>query len=166
MIGLGASVTLWVGYSQLASVNDGLASSTAAAVYEQQQEIDDLFVEHPELDPFFSDKVRVPEPPVLPPNATQEQKDEYTEAVQKKARAEAIAFRILDHFEHIRYQVDNGLFEASYGAWNDYIRTSFESSPVLCDMLLTNNEEYEGTGDESLWKVFAASPCGALGFRA
>lgn len=161
----GVTATLLVGYFQLKSVNDGLSSSTAAAVYQQQQEIDDIFVEHPEMNPYFSDEVPVPPPPVLSPIATEPEREIYEEAVQKKAKIEAVAFRILDHFEHIRYQVENGLFEISYASWDEYIRTSFSSSPVLCEMLLKNNEEYDGTRDGSLWEEFAATPCAEVGIR-
>lgn len=159
------SKTLNLGISQLQSVNDGLSSSAAAAVYQQQQDVDSIFVEHPELDRYFSDNIQIPPVPVLTPGATAEEQKAFEEAVQRKARVEAIAFRLLDHFEHLRYQVENGLFEISFAAWDEYIRTSFNSSPVLCELLLKNNAEYDGLGDGSLWKDFAATPCAELGFR-
>lgn len=165
IIAIGVTFTLVVGASQLASVNDGLASSTAAAVYQQQQEIDDIFVEYPELVPYFDDEEPVSPLPVVGPDRAPAEVKALEDAKQKEARIEAIAFRLLDHFEHIRYHLDEGLFETSHDAWEEYIRASFKNSPVLCRVLTTNLKEYDSTEKGSLWKKFAAEPCAKFGIR-
>lgn len=142
-----AVVALKVTIIQLDAVNDGLSSSAAAAVYQQQQDIDDIFVEYPEVDPYFSDKEPIPA----------ELGDE------QESKIKAVAFRILDHFEHIRYQLETGLFEVEEDAWLDYMETSFEESRVLCDTLLTYNSEYDGLEEDTLWAESAATGCAGLG---
>lgn len=135
-------VTLAFTVAQLNSVNKGLDSTAAAAVYQQQQDIDNIFVENDGLDAFFSEGDPVPA----------DHKD--------RAKIKAVAFRLLDHFEHIEYQIEADLFEDNLDGWKAYISGSFADSPVLCETLVGNLAEYD-----TLWGEFASEPCTALGVR-
>lgn len=139
--------TLSLGLTQFETANAGLSSSAAAAVYQQQQDIDNIFIEHPETDPYFSDGIAAPT------------------TAQDRAKIRSIAFRLIDHFDHVLYQLNNGLFESNYDAWVHYIKRSFEKSPILCETLLNNNMEYGGTEEGSLWNDFAAPACAELGIK-
>ncbi|WP_455833563.1 hypothetical protein [Pseudarthrobacter siccitolerans] len=141
----GVIATLTVGVTQLEAVRDSLKSTTAASVFEQQQELDKVFVEMPQYAQYFEEKVEI-----IPP--------------EHEVQVRAIAFRTLDHFEHIRFQIANNLFSANHVAWHEYFSESFRYSPVLCRTLLENNEVYGGTtGPHSLWANFAELPCAELG---
>lgn len=152
-------VAIYMGYHQLQSVDDALSSSAAAAVYEQQQAINEIFVDHPEMQPYFWEGEPVPAVENAPANA------EVEANANTPAVAEALSFQLLDHFEHVRYQIENGLFESDLEAWEATINDFFASSPILCETLLKDNEMYSGTGPETLWGKHAEEPCGQLGIR-
>lgn len=59
LIGITAAVALGAATTQLSSLNSGLDSSAAAAVYSQQQEIDDIFVERPGYLTYFDEGTQV-----------------------------------------------------------------------------------------------------------
>ncbi|SDI69653.1 hypothetical protein SAMN04488693_1195 [Arthrobacter subterraneus] len=142
------AVTLGAAITQLSSLNSGLDSSAAAAVYSQQQEIDEIFVERPEYLTYFEEGTP-------PPSSGDE-----------ASRVRAISYRLLDHFEHVRYQIDAGLFEETETTWNEYFGSSFEDSPALCAALVEAIKEYDGTGGDTLWAEHAKEPCGAYGIHA
>jgi hypothetical protein len=71
----------------------------------------------------------------------------------------AVAYRILDFFAHVRYQIDHGLFEDHRASWDRYIRDSFASSQVLCASLEQSISGYGGREPGSLWYDYAQDVC-------
>lgn len=127
---------------QLSRVNDQMASSASQAIFTQQQEIHSLFLDEQgeELYPYFFEDQK------LPPN---------NEALSR--RATLVASSMLDFFSHMEDQEEASSFVIDYG-WETYIRSSFDSSPVLCDTLLANWYIYGGE-ESRLWNEFAADSC-------
>lgn len=141
IIALGIIAAGTVGVYQLMKVDESLTSSTAASIYAQQQEINHLFVEHEELQPYFWHNHQAPERDV--------------------SVAAAVASRLLDHFEHLMFQLDSNAFDEERDGWEAYMRGSFADSPVLCRTLVKDIEEYGGIGIGTMWDKYAKEPCSA-----
>ncbi|MFC7850666.1 hypothetical protein ACFUTU_19540 [Arthrobacter sp. NPDC057388] len=147
-----AATLIAAGYQYL-GIRSTLESSTASSLYAQQQEIDRIFVDQPDLQPYFWDHRELPDAAVIRDPAAKR------EAQQLAGRAEATAHRILDHFAHLKYQMGTQAFTSERADWEAYIRRSFADSPVLCRALQDDREAFGGTGPDSLWGRYAAEPC-------
>jgi hypothetical protein len=137
--------TVAFGWGQSINLEKTLKSSTAATIYAQQQDIDKVFVDMPHLQPFFWDDKPLPAPAG-------------DAASVISAQARGVASRILDHFEHLTYQMKAGAFEEEED-WKAYMKESFVTSPVLCLTLWDDKDEYGGTADDSLWVMYAKGNC-------
>lgn len=92
LIAAGVAATLIAAAYQYFGIRSTLESSTAASLYAQQQEIDKIFVENVDLQPYFWRRHELPDPAAIQDPAARR------EAQQLAARSEATAHRILDHF--------------------------------------------------------------------
>ena len=153
LIGAGVAATLIAAAYQYFGIRSTLESSTAASLYAQQQEIDKIFVEHTDLQPYFWLRKELPRPEA---SKSQEEK---LEAENLAARAEAISYRILDHFAHLKYQMNTQAFDTERADWEAYISQSFERSLVLCRALWADREAFGGAGAQSLWGLYAEPAC-------
>lgn len=153
LIAAGVAATLIAAAYQYVGIRSTLESSTAASLYAQQQEIDRIFVDNVDLQPYFWRRQELPDPAALQ-NAA-----EKLEAQQLAARAEATAHRILDHFAHLKYQMGMQAFTSERADWEAYMRQSFAESPILCRALWADRESFGGNGADSLWGRYAEEPC-------
>lgn len=147
LIGAGVAATLIAAAYQYFGIRSTLESSTAASLYAQQQEIDKIFVENVDLQPYFWRRQELPDPAAR------------REAQQLAARSEATAHRILDHFAHLKYQMGTQAFTSERADWEAYIRRSFAESLILCRALSADKEAFGGAGPDSLWGLYAEEPC-------
>ncbi|MFE4835073.1 hypothetical protein ACFRAU_10355 [Arthrobacter sp. NPDC056691] len=154
LIGAGVAATLIAAAYQYVGIRSTLESSTASSLYAQQQEIDRIFVDNVELQPYFWHRQELPDPSVIPDPAAK------LEAQHLAARAEATAHRILDHFAHLKYQMGTQAFTSERTDWEAYMQRSFADSRILCRALRGDQEAYGGTGPDSLWGRYAEEPCG------
>jgi hypothetical protein len=143
-------VTVIFGLVQSLNLEKTLKSSTAATIYAQQQDIDKIFVNMTTLQPFFWDDKPLPLPASPPVDGDP--------ALVLIAQARGVASRILDHFEHLDYQMRSGAFEEKED-WDAYMKESFKNSPVLCLTLWDDKDEYGGTDSGSLWTTYAKGNC-------
>jgi len=65
-------------------------------------------------------------------------------------KARIVAGAMLDHFEHLRYQIYLGAMPADYQAWSSYIIDTFRNSPLLCQQLRENLSYYGGGGPDTI----------------
>ena len=154
LIGAGVAATLVAAAYQYLGIRSTLESSTASSLYAQQQEIDRIFVDNVDLQPYFWHHRELPDASAIGDPAAKQ------EAQQLAARAEATAHRILDHFAHLKYQMGTQAFTSERADWEAYMRRSFADSLVLCRALREDREAFGGTGPDSLWGRYAAEPCG------
>lgn len=153
LIGAGVAATLIAAAYQYFGIRSTLESSTAASLYAQQQEIDKIFVENVDLQPYFWRRQELPDPAAIQDPAAR------LEAQQLAARSEATAHRILDHFAHLKYQMGTQAFTSERADWEAYIRRSFADSLILCRALSGDREAFGGAGPDSLWGLYAEAPC-------
>jgi hypothetical protein len=153
LIGAGVAATLVAAAYQYFGIRSTLESSTASSLYAQQQEIDRIFVDNVDLQPYFWHRAELPDASAIGDPAAQQ------EAQQLAGRAEATAHRILDHFAHLKYQMGTQAFTSERADWEAYIRRSFADSPLLCRALRDDREAFGGTGPDSLWGRYAEEPC-------
>jgi hypothetical protein len=153
LIGAGVAATLVAAAYQYAGIRSTLESSTASSLYAQQQEIDTIFVDNVDLQPYFWHRRELPDPSAIRDPAAK------LEAEQLAGRAEATAHRILDHFAHLRYQMGTQAFTSERADWEAYMRRSFADSLILCRALRDDQEAFGGTGPDSLWARYAEEPC-------
>jgi hypothetical protein len=153
LIGAGVAATLIAAAYQYAGIRSTLESSTASSLYAQQQEIDRIFVDNVDLQPYFWHRRELPDPSLIRDPAVK------LEAEQLAGRAEAAAHRILDHFAHLRYQMGTQAFTSERADWEAYMRRSFADSLILCRALRDDQEAFGGTGPDSLWGRYAEEPC-------
>jgi hypothetical protein len=153
LIGAGVAATLIAAAYQYAGIRSTLESSTASSLYAQQQEIDRIFVDNVDLQPYFWRRRELPDLSVIRDPAAK------LEAEQLAGRAEATAHRILDHFAHLRYQMGTQAFTSERADWEAYMRRSFADSLILCRALRDDQEAFGGTGPDSLWGRYAEEPC-------
>lgn len=153
LIGAGVAATLIAAAYQYFGIRSTLESSTAASLYAQQQEIDKIFVENVDLQPYFWRRQELPDPAAIQDPAARR------EAQQLAARSEATAHRILDHFAHLKYQMGTQAFTSERADWEAYIRRSFAESIILCRALEGDRESFGGAGPDSLWGLYAEEPC-------
>lgn len=153
LIGAGVAATLIAAAYQYSGIKNTLESNAAASLYSQQQEIDKIFVEHTDLQPYFWLRKELPRP------EASKSPEEKLEAENLAARAEAISYRILDHFAHLKYQMNTQAFDTERADWEAYISQSFERSLVLCRALWADREAFGGTGAQSLWGLYAEPAC-------
>jgi hypothetical protein len=156
LIAAGVAATLIAAAYQYSGIRSTLESSTAASLYAQQQEIDKIFVENVDLQPYFWRRQELPDPAAIQDPAAKR------EAQQLAARSEATAHRILDHFAHLKYQMGMQAFTSERADWEAYIRRSFAESLVLCRALSADKEAFGGAGSDSLWGLYAEEPCRAV----
>jgi hypothetical protein len=157
LIAAGVSVALATGVFQYLGLVNTLDSSTAASVYSQQQEIDQMFVENIDLQPYFWLGQRLPEPDLIADPS------EKNKAMDVIAKSEAASYRVLDHFAHLLYQMDKRAFAAERTSWEAYIKGSFERSPVLCRSLWEDRAAFGGDVPDSLWGLYARRACPDIG---
>lgn len=150
---IGVIVTFSFGAYQVFSFQTSLQSSTAATIYSQQQEIDKIFVDMPHLQPFFWYDQPLPAPGSPPIGAL--------ESSLVRAQAAGVASRILDHFEHLTFQME-ATFHTEAEEWEEYMRESFRRSPTLCLTLWEDRDEYGGTADDSMWARYGSGNCPAV----
>jgi hypothetical protein len=151
ILAAGLIATAGFGFVQVNGLQTNLESSTGAAIYAQQQDIDKIFVDMTYMQEFFWKDKPLPGaggPPV--PGKS---------AALVEAEAAAVASRILDHFEHLTFQMDKNAFSSEQEAWEAYIRESFKTSPTLCHTLWEDRDEYGGTASDSMWKKYAEGNC-------
>jgi hypothetical protein len=153
LIGAGVAATLIAAAYQYAGIRSTLESSTASSLYAQQQEIDRIFVDNVDLQPYFWHRQELPDASAAGDPAAKR------EAQDLAGRAEATAHRILDHFAHLKYQMGTQAFTSERGDWEAYMRRSFADSVVLCRALREDIEAYGGAGADSLWGGYAEGPC-------
>jgi hypothetical protein len=153
LIGAGVAATLIAAAYQYTGIRSTLESSTASTLYAQQQEIDRIFVDNVDLQPYFWRRRELPDPSVIRDPAAK------LEAEQLAGRAEATAHRILDHFAHLRYQMGTQAFTSERADWEAYMRRSFADSLILCRALRDDQEAFGGAGPDSLWGRYAEEPC-------
>ena len=153
LIGAGVAATLIAAAYQYLGIRSTLESSTASSLYAQQQEIDRIFADNTDLQPYFWDRQELPDASAIRDPAAKQ------EARQLADRAEATAHRILDHFAHLKYQMGTQAFTSERTDWEAYIRRSFADSPILCRALRDDREAFGGTAPDSLWGRYAAEPC-------
>ena len=153
LIGAGVAATLIAAAYQYAGIRSTLESSTASSLYAQQQEIDRIFVDNVDLQPYFWHRQELPDASAIRDPASK------LEAQQLAARAEATAHRILDHFAHLKYQMGTQAFTSERADWEAYMRRSFADSLILCRALQGDQEAFGGTGADSLWGRYAEEPC-------
>jgi hypothetical protein len=147
------AATLIAAAYQYLGIRSTLESSTASSLYAQQQEVDRIFVDNVDLQPYFWHGQELPDASAVRDPAAKQ------EAQQLAGRAEATAHRILDHFAHLKYQMGTQAFISEKTDWEAYMRRSFADSPVLCRALRDDREAFGGTGPDSLWGRYAAQPC-------
>jgi hypothetical protein len=153
LIGAGVAATLVAAAYQYAGIRSTLESSTASSLYAQQQEIDRIFVDNVDLQPYFWHRQELPDPSAIRDPAAK------LDAEQLAGRAEATAHRILDHFAHLRYQMGTQAFTSERADWEAYMRRSFADSLILCRELRGDREAFGGSGPDSLWGRYAEEPC-------
>ena len=153
LIGAGVAATLIAAGYQYAGIRSTLESSTASSLYAQQQEIDRIFVDNVDLQPYFWRRQELPDVSAVADPAAK------LAAQQLAGRAEATAHRILDHFAHLKYQMGTQAFTSERADWEAYIRRSFADSLILCRALRDDREAFGGTGADSLWGRYAEEPC-------
>lgn len=136
--------------AQLGQVADQAeAEANAAAteiVYTRQHEINEVFLQNPELSPYFYENAQLPD-------------TGDADSANITRQAQAVASDILDFFEVVRFTIDSGDFNADVDSWSAYLSESFSLSPVLCVTLLENREYYGGTNEWALWPRFAQPVC-------
>lgn len=137
----------------LGVIRSTVESSIASSLYAQQQEIDRIFVDNVDLQPYFWHRRELPDASAIGDPAAKQ------EAQQLAVRAEATAHRFLDHFAHLKYQMGTQAFTSERADWEAYIRRSFADSPALCRALRDDREAFGGTGTDTLWGWYAAKPC-------
>ncbi|MFE4542536.1 hypothetical protein [Arthrobacter sp. NPDC056727] len=153
LIGAGVAATLIAAAYQYLGIRSTLESSTAASLYAQQQEIDRIFADNVDLQPYFWHREELPDASASGDPAARR------EAEQLAGRAEAAAHRILDHFAHLKYQMGTQAFTSERADWEAYMRRSFADSLILCRALRDDREAFGGTGPDSLWGRYAEEPC-------
>ena len=153
LIGAGVAATLIAAAYQYAGIRSTLESSTASSLYAQQQEIDRIFVDNVDLQPYFWRRQELPDASAVEDPAAKRT------AEQLAGRAEATAHRILDHFAHLKYQMGTQAFTSERADWEAYIRRSFADSLILCRALRDDPEAFGGMGADSLWGRYAEEPC-------
>ena len=153
LIGAGVAATLIAAAYQYAGIRSTLEGSTASSLYAQQQEIDRIFVDHVDLQPYFWRRQELPDASAVADPAAKRA------AQQLAGRAEATAHRILDHFAHLKYQMGTQAFTSERADWEAYIRRSFAESLILCRALSADKEAFGGAGPDSLWGLYAEEPC-------
>jgi hypothetical protein len=157
LIASGVVVALAAGAFQYFGIVNTLESSAAASLYSQQQDIDQMFVENLDLQPYFWLGQELPDPDAITDN------NDKTSAAKLVAKSEAVSYRILDHFSHLLYQMEKRAFNTERANWEAYIRHSFERSPILCRSLWDDRAAFGGEDPGSLWALYGASACSAAG---
>jgi hypothetical protein len=148
------AATLIAAAYQYAGIRSTLESSTASSLYAQQQEIDRIFVDHVDLQPYFWRRQELPDASAAADPAAK------LAAQQLAARAEATAHRILDHFAHLKYQMGTQAFTSERADWEAYIRSGASRTPSFCAAPCADDlEAFGGTGADSFWGRYAEEPC-------
>lgn len=129
--------------ASLVSSDESARSNTAAIIYAQQQEINQIFAEDPNLQKYFWYGDEAPGGPRDP------------------SKPAAVASRVLDHFEHLIFQLESGKFSEEKFGWEAYMKRSFRESPVLCHTLLEDIDEYGNKEPGSMWDLYAKDSCPA-----
>lgn len=146
--GIAVIIAAIVAIVQLSQINRTLVSSAAANVFNQQLEVNRLFLEDDNyrLMPYFFGG----EP--IPPN------------VELQQKADQVAGSILDFFSSVEDQKNAGTFEVDEG-WRAYIGESFRRSKVLC-VTLKRDLSFYGGKDGYLWSNFGQAECSRWGVTA
>lgn len=115
----GAILAVLIGYSELKDTREALQSSASSAIAVRTQEVDSIFLDQPDLRPYFYDSKKV--------NRSDG---------ELSSRVDALSELLLDFFEQI--VVDTQLFDAHREGWDLYIQGMFETSPALTDYLIAH----------------------------
>jgi hypothetical protein len=124
LLGLGSLFIIYRQTKEITRQSENSPASFQNAVYQtittQEMEVDKLFVENPQLRPYFFSA------------------HEINEGSSDYAKAEAIADYELDFFDsakgRLRLLQEVG-YDVSMNAWNKYFDDSFTNSPILCKRL-------------------------------
>jgi hypothetical protein len=102
---------------------ESLRSSSYIAVNSKQLELDSIFIQNPDLRPYFFEKKKI----------DKNDKNYY--------KVVSLADYTIDYFDLFYSQVDYFLppkidpKQKAFNSWNTYIKQSFKLSPVLCQRL-------------------------------
>lgn len=115
-------------YGQVKASGVSLAASTHQNIISHTMEIDKLFIDNPELWPYFFDD------------------KEIAEGDQNYDKALAVGYYHLDFFDTFVTQENafSNTFpggRASRDAWYNYMHNTFRSGPIMCKVLHMGNEE-------------------------
>ena len=69
-----------------------------------------------------------------------------SDATNAARQAYIVAGAMLDHFEHVRFQIATGAMAADRGSWDAYIVKTFKESPLLCAEFRRHKAYYGGGG--------------------
>ncbi len=140
VIGLTSLVFLVVQTRQL---SDTLESTVLTNLASRESEINGVFVEYPELQPYFFDGAEI-----------DASNDDYARAVAVARLRVAFIGTI---YEQSVYVADlNNENSPTWQAWKRYIRRSFSESPIMCQVLRETTDNY--TPD---FASFASEGCGS-----
>jgi hypothetical protein len=118
-------IGFWLVVKQLRGEREALETQTRDQVYHASLGILKMFVEHPDLRPYFYDSIPMP--------------DQMLERSKVLAACEVMA----DHWENILLS-KKSLDEVTLGVWKDYMRGIYSASPALQCFLLQEGYRYSG----------------------
>jgi hypothetical protein len=115
----------WLVIKQLRSEREALETQTREQVYQASLGILKMFVEHPDLRPYFYDSIPMP--------------------VQNLEKSKVLAACEVmgDHWENILLS-KKSLDEETLEVWKDYMQGIYSTSPSLKDFLLHEGYRYSG----------------------
>jgi hypothetical protein len=127
---------------QTRQMTDTLESTVLTGISARESEMDSVFVEYPELQPYFFSGVEI---------------DESNSDFARVAAIARTRVAFIGHFfEQSTYVTElNNETSPTWQAWKRYIRRVFASSPIMCRMLSETAEDY--TPD---FAPFASGGCG------
>lgn len=120
---------------QIRALNASLDLQSYSAINTQLAEIDNLFIDHPDLRPYFFEGAPWPSEE-KPENLTLRRK--LTSVAEKKLDFIDFWFMSARHLD---------LQRSDMVSWRNYFLGSFQNSPILCDVLKDEKEAY---GEEVL----------------
>jgi len=112
--------------TQTKYVAESLKSSAYGNVTAQVLKVDELFIEHPELRPYFYSSTHI-----------NENDSAYNKAI-------STAELILDVFDSVLLQTNQFPQVWPHNWWEEYVMDSFANSPILCEYLNVRKDWYSG----------------------
>jgi hypothetical protein len=139
-----ALIGLFLTWGQLRDNGQALDANTIEQIYSRMHDIDKLFVEHPELKPYFYADMRLNDRNPLV------EKLGLNEALVK-AQVPALAELICDFFAQALLQLKN-LPPGAYEGWRNYFKAVYMRSPELRDYYKANAQWYQYEEADRLFK--------------